>query len=87
MITIFNRRELFLTYDMERQIAIRVLLRSNNIDCRVKVTNLLHPSPFTGSPRVRTGTLGLDLSKTYEYKFYVRKSDYERAKYLLDQAR
>lgn len=87
MITVFNRKELFLTYDMQRQSEIRTLLQGHNIEYRVKVKNLLSPSPFSGSSRARTGTFGVDLTKTYEYKIYVKKSDYERAKYLMNSAR
>lgn len=87
MISVFNRVELFMTYDMQRQSEIRSLLQSNHIEYYVKVKNLLSSSPFSSNPRARTGTFGIDLTKAYEYKIYVRKSDYERAKYLIDSAR
>ena len=86
MITIFNRKELTLTYDAARQSAIRDLLRNHSIEYHVKVVNLLSPSLFS-SPRARTGTFGVDLTKTYEYKIYVRKPDYEKARHLLNTIR
>jgi hypothetical protein len=87
MISVFNRKELFMTYDMQRQIEIRTFLRDHNIEHRVIVKNLLSPSPFSSGSRARTGTFGVDLTKTYEYKIYVKKTDYEQAKYLMNSAR
>ena len=87
MITVFNRKELLMTYDMQRQSEIRNILRSQNIEYHVKVKNLLNPSPFSSNPRARTGSFGINLTKTYEYKIYVKKSDYEQAKYLINSAR
>jgi len=84
VITVFNRKELLLTHDMQKQGDVRAVLQNSKIAYRVKVTNRHSPSPFSGVPRSRTGTLGVDLGRAYEYKIYVRKSDYEKAKYLLN---
>lgn len=84
MITVFNRKELLLTHDMQKQGDVRTILQNNQIPYRVKVTNRYSPSPFSSSPRARTGTLGTDPARLYEYKIYVKKTDYERAKYLLN---
>ena len=79
MITIFNRKELFLTYDMKKQSEIRTILQNHKIDYHVNVKNVYSRSPLGGAPRGRTETPGVDLNKSYEYKIYVRKEDYERA--------
>lgn len=86
MITLFNRKELLLTYDAQRQGEVRSLLQAHRIEYHVKVVNLLSPSLFSSRPRAHTGAFGIDLTKTYEYKIYVRKSDYEKAKHLLYSA-
>ena len=39
MITIFNRKELFITFSMKKQGAIRDILRANHIDYIVRTVN------------------------------------------------
>ena len=84
MITIFNRKELLLTYDMKEQSEVRTILRNHKIKYDVKVKNLLSPSPFSTSGRTHIGSHGVDLTKSYEYKIYVKKSDYDEAMVLLN---
>lgn len=76
MITIFNRAEVCTTYSMQEQSEIRNLLTQEGIDYSLKTVNLKSPSPMTGS-------FGEDLSKTYEYIFYVHKDDIEKAKHIV----
>lgn len=66
MITIFNRRELVMTYDTGIQSKVRDILAANNIDYTI--------NPIMFSARMFTAS---------EYKIYVKKSDYERASYLI----
>ena len=68
MITIFNRKELIITYDTAIQSKVRDILASNNIDYIIKVRNV---DPYT-----------LNL-RSYEYKIHVHKKDYEYASYLI----
>lgn len=79
MLTIFNRRELMIAYDMNRQAEIRSLLARNGINYSVKVINRKSPSVFAAGSRARAGTFGENLRLEYEYIFYVHKADYERA--------
>lgn len=83
MITIFNRKELYITYDRKEQATVRKILSQNNIEYDVKVKNRRSPSPMAAGSRARTGSVGTDLEKNYEYKIYVRKEDYEQAEFLL----
>lgn len=83
MITIFNRKGLFITYDMQKQSEVRTVLENNKIAHKVAVKNITTPSPFSSGSRARTGSLGIDLNSSYEYKIYVKKADYEKAAYLL----
>ena len=82
MLTIFNRKELLLTDDMKRQSDVRDLLAQNGVDYAVKTISRQSPTG-PDSSRARTGSFGIDLSRAYEYRIYVRKSDYEKAKSLI----
>ena len=79
MLTIFNRKELTVTYDMKEQSRIRTLLAGEGIDYSVKTVNRLSASPFSDGSRVRTGTYGQNTETMTEYIIYVKKTDYERA--------
>ena len=68
MITIFNRKELIITYDTAIQSKVRDILAYDNINYIIKVRNV-HP-------------YALNLH-SYEYKIYVHKRDYEQANYLI----
>lgn len=84
MITIFNREELFITYDMNVQSKVRTVLADKNIKYDVKVVNQNSPAlSARSSNRVRCGTLGENLSLSREYIFYVKKEDYDEACYAL----
>ncbi len=83
MLTIFNRRELIITYDLKRQAEVRTILAHNKIDYRVKVTNLGSPSMFSTGHRESFGTFGEKLMM--EYKIYVKKTDFDEATYLINR--
>lgn len=75
MITILNRKELFITLDMKRQADIRNILSANNIEYTVKVKNLNRLS--------KAGSFGIDLDYSTEYKIFVHKKDYDKALHLI----
>lgn len=79
MITIFNRKELFVTFSSEEQLRIRNILRDNNIEHYVKCQS----RNFWN--RGRTGSFGLNSEYLYDYKIYVRNKDYEKAIYLINK--
>ena len=80
MLTIFNRRELAVTMDMQRQAEIRNILSDHGVQYLVR-THSSGGSSF-GS-RGRMGSFGLEPALTYEYKIYVHKDDYARALALI----
>jgi len=82
MIHIFNRKELCVTMDMQRQTKIRDILHANNIEYDLKTTNLASSSSIPGG-RGRTYTSDFNIKHSYEYKFYVKKEDYEKALHLI----
>lgn len=83
MITIFNRKELLATFNNKKQSDVRNFLAAQGIDYKCKVINRNSPSPVS-SERGRTGTFGQDMDLAYEHIIYVKRSDYERAKHLLN---
>ena len=87
MITIFNRRELYITYSMKKQSEIRDTLSSNHIDYQIKTVDRMSPSPFSIGSRGRLGSLGQNMDVNYEYIFYVRKADYDLAQFCINKIR
>mgnify|MGYP003288794016 CR=1 FL=1 len=83
MIAIFNRKELTVTFDMNEQARIRMLLAAEGIEYSVKTVNRLNASPFSVGSRSHTGTYGQNTDAMTEYIIYVKKADYEKAAYLL----
>ena len=83
MITIFNRAEICMTYDLNEQYRIRNILADHNIPYQIKTKNLSSPSLFGVGSRERSGTFGLNTDYMYEYKIYVNKNDYEFAYHLI----
>ena len=82
MLTIFNRQELIITTNMNRQADIRIILSQNEIEYTVKTTNLQSPTAI-GNRRGNRGSFGINQDCSYEYKIYVHKKDYDRAKWLI----
>ncbi len=83
MLTIFNRQELVVTMDMNKQAAVRDILSQNKIKYTVKVTNLQSPG-LLNSDRSR-GVFGINQKYSVEYKIYVHRKDYDKAKWLIRQ--
>lgn len=75
MLTIFNRKELMVTMDSNRQAEIRRILSQNGIDYIVKTRNLQNSGVLDSS----RGHMGIDQNYSYEYKIYVHKTDYDTA--------
>ena len=82
MWNILTQKELLLTLDMNRQAEVRETLSLHGIDYRIHTRNLQGSGPLGGEAR-KTGSFGVDQSCTYEYKIYVQKNEYERAKRLV----
>lgn len=78
MIHIFNRRELLLTNNMQQQAKVQDILADNGIECFVKAK-----SATDGLSRSRTVLPGTRMEAMYQYSVYVKKADYEKAKYLI----
>ena len=78
MIHLFNRQELLTTSNMEYQARAREILAANGIDYRVRVK-----SNTGGMSRSRMVMPGTRMEMMYQYYIYVKRTDYEKAKYLI----
>ncbi len=87
MITIFNRKELLTTFSSVEQADFRSALSGSGIPYRIKTVNRRSPSPFASGTRARTGSFGESQDLAYQYYIYVKKEDYEKAKWQIEQCR
>lgn len=76
MLTLFNRKEVLVTYSAKDQADAREILRNNGIEFKVKTS-----SNQKGS--VSMGGLGQNIGNAAKYRFFVNKKDVARAKYYL----
>lgn len=82
MLTIFNRKEVLITYDINRFIKAKEILSVHSIRSISQTLNLQNSS-ILGSSRARYGSFGLNPSFRYEYKLFVHKQDAQKALYLV----
>lgn len=83
MITLFNRRSVYIGHDLKQFSAIRNLLADNRIDYTTKTKNRMGQWAGQGTLRGRTGSLGQSVDTMYEYEVFVHKDDHEKAMYLI----
>ena len=83
MITLWNRKELSITFSMKEQSRICEILATNGIEYSVKIINRGSPSPFAVGTRATMGSFGEKSELSYEYKIYIQKVDYEIARSLI----
>ena len=75
MIHLFNRKELLLTTRMEHQARVRDLLVANNIPYLVRTSSNIS--------RSRGVVPGMRMDMLYQYRIYVKRTDYEKARALI----
>ena len=87
MITLFNRAELLITYDLDRFHQVRDALTSAGIDFSYRAKDLTSPTLLDGLVggrlRGRTGTWGIRHDAQVEYRLYVHRDQWEQAKTFL----
>ena len=79
MITIFNRAELLVTYDLNTLSQYRDALDGEGIGYTYRFKDRTSPAVVGGGSRTRAGNFGIQQNAQVEYKLYVRKDDLERA--------
>ena len=77
MITIFNRKELLVTTDMEQFSRARDILAQNGIQYDIKVND------STDQNWGHSSQLGINRNFASFYYVYVREKDYDEACYLI----
>lgn len=82
MITFLNRKELFCTFDMQKQAEIRDILWKYDISYEVRVSD--RADFFVGGRMTPDGGRHEPEHQT-EYLIYVKKEDYERALFLVQR--
>lgn len=88
MIGFWNCREVYIGRDMKAFSQVRDALAAEGIDYTYRVKNsasrgIPTSEGMRGTVRSYTGSAGTDLSKAYEYRVFVHKKDYEKARRLL----
>ena len=73
MITILNRKELFLTWDTSAFDRVLNQLTSTGIKYTFRTRGGAH------------GIAGINADYAYEYRVYVHRDDYERARYVMNK--
>lgn len=82
MITLINRKELLVTFDINRLAEIRNVLGQYNIDYQIKTVNRTEAIPMVAGIRGQIGRVGERQDLMCEYIVYVQKKDYEKALHL-----
>lgn len=82
MITIFNRQELYVTFDMKKFNELRSSLEQAGIEYTYRTVSQNGSAGIAPNNRSRMGSMGVHLEKDLEYQIYVKKSDYEKARLL-----
>ena len=80
MITVWNRKELFCTFDMKKQAEVRDILWKFDISYEMRVSDR---ADFFVSGR--TTSTDADIDHQTEYLIHVRKEDYDRAMFLVQR--
>ena len=78
MITIFNRRQLAVTYALEEKIHICRVLAEQNIAYMVREVHRTAPRAIT-SERPRDGSFGKQAEMVTAYFIYVKRTDFTAA--------
>lgn len=82
MITVWNRKELFCTFDIKKQAEVRDILWKFDISYEVRVSDR---ADFFVGGRMTADAHGNKPEHQTEYLIYVKKEDYERALFLVQR--
>ena len=74
MIMIWNQKEVFVGYSLQKFNEVRQILVANKIKYKHRLVNNNNTSG-----RARTGTFGENMEYSITYYIYVHKNDYENA--------
>lgn len=75
---IFNRREIFYARNMDDLYKACGKLSSGGVKYATKTNSILNSGRYHGTPNIQA-------DYSYQYRVYVHKRDFERAKFLLSK--
>jgi len=78
MIMIWNQKEVFTGYSLQKFNEVRHILAANKIEYKHRLVNNNNTYLFS-SRRARTGTFGENMEYSTTYYIYVHKKDYDNA--------
>ncbi|MDV3425764.1 MAG: hypothetical protein LIR50_00570 [Bacillota bacterium] len=78
MITIWNQKEVFTGYSLQKFNEVCQILAANKIEYKYRLVNNNNTYLFSSS-RARTGTFGENMEYSITYYVYVHKKDYDNA--------
>jgi hypothetical protein len=81
----FDKEDVYIGYSLEELSKVRDTLENEGIKYTYKIIN--HSGQWTGrgSTRGNRGSFGMNMDYEKQYVVSVKKSDYEKAKYLVDK--
>ena len=85
MLTIFNRAELLITYDLVHFCQVRDALEAAGIDFKYKVRNRTSPTMTSSGSRARFGDANIWHDAHMEYRLFVRRDQLDWAQTFLKQ--
>ena len=85
MLTIFNRSELLITYDLARFCQVRDALEAAGIDFTYKVRNRTSPTMKASGSRERFGDANIRHDAHMEYRLFVHRDQLDWAQTFLKQ--
>ncbi len=80
IIFLLNKEEVYIGYLMEDVSNIVGILKENNIKYKHKIVKLLR-----SDERFSLRRINVDMNYETQYTIYVKQSDYEKAKYLINK--
>lgn len=83
MIMIWNRKEVFMGYSLQKFNEVCEILNTNRIRYKYRIVDNNGSYLFGLGGRGRRGTFGENLNYSNLYYIYVHKSDYDNARVLL----
>ena len=85
MLTIFNRAELLITYDLARFCQVRDALEAAGIDYTYKTRDQTSPTLTAAGSRERFGNANIRHSAQIEYRLFVHRDQLDWAQTFLKQ--
>ncbi len=81
---LFNKEDVYIGYSLEELSKVRGILKKEGIKYTYKVISRSGEWAGLGSKRGKFGNLGMKMDYEKQYVVSVKKNDYEKAKYLVN---